>query len=264
MKTIASILFLYFLISCSLATQPSSGSIEILNVEQISSRLVQVSLELHTEVQLSEFSVDVQLELNLGNGFLFQSTSRVQFQGTPGEVVDVMIDVGDEHLLDADVFVDVSLGNLLSVDVDLSLDLSSDFLAKLVNGHSSVFDIVSIVNSIESNVDVVQILDVQIENRSIIIDVQLQGNVDIQGGFELDVHVDLLASLGLPMLTRSVHLVFQGDLNEIQTVIIANLPIELAASLKISLENLTLNQNSDVTLNADGVFTATINQLVNI
>ena len=237
-----------------------SNDIEIQSVTIINEHQLEVEIQLNVDVDsLIELDVDVEIfSTLLGN--LLSSTQHVTLEGNLEETQTIMIDISSIADISLDLFVSVELLNI-NANVDLRVD--SEQLFTLVNGVlDSVFDILSIVNSIESNVDVVQILNVQIENRSIIIDVQLQGNVDIQGGFELDVHVDLLATLGLPMLTRSVHVVFQGDLNEIQTVIIANLPIELAASLEVSLENLHVHVNSDVVVSVGGVFTSTINQLL--
>lgn len=120
-----------------------SEDVSIIGVHIVGENLIQVDVQLNVEVgSLLGLGVNVDLFTELGS--LFAGSTSVVFQGQEGEVASAYF-VINEDLLNLDVGIHVTLGNLLSLDVNVDVlglqlgELVGNLLDGVVNVDYSSF-----------------------------------------------------------------------------------------------------------------------------
>jgi len=214
-----------------------SPQISVGGVQVLDDNLLQVSLVLDILNDLDvALKVDVDLSLFGPNGLLFAGSSPAFFQGTAGESSMAFFHVNSTSLLDADVALNVQLGNLLALNLDVDVDLSSiglgNLVGNLVNGVVQLVDglLGGLLNGLLGGLLGSQTPQIQVSN------IQSSGNGNVQadftlqnsaiGGISTNVVVKLVDSDGVVLFTSVNALVFSGVAGQV-----VSLNLDLSAAI---------------------------------
>jgi hypothetical protein len=224
------------------------GTINILNVVQVSNTVLAVDLKLTTNALnlnlVGVLGVDVNIVIRNGNALVYVGACLANFNGLNGEIVTVHIDVGAvDILVNADVR--VSLGNIhLDLDLGLNILIGQDLVCNLLNG--VVHTVTSLLGNLLSQPNcVVSIVNVQVlSGNKLQVSVQLQTGVF--GGLSLDLNVDILNRLGVSAHIASQHLVFSGVRGQIVVCVLdvsgaVSLLVDPEISIQLCVTNIHVN-----------------------
>ena len=246
----------------------SDVTIEIINSQLLQGGRIQVSLQLLDNV-LQALPVELNVEVMVGSELINLDTSVATFSGNQDEVINVFLDLSVEELADIelsdiDVSVQVSLSvlNLLDVNVDVGVELQG--LNELLD---VIFDAIESAES--SNIQVassIEISDVSLDQNEMLT-VTLQVDGDIDASLSVDVHVVLFGNEGeLLNLDGVVSLDgIDGETAEITFNLSGQVDLDINVFAMVSLSNLTIDANIDVSLGDLEVFTivdGNLNELV--
>ena len=246
----------------------SDVTIEIINSQLLQGGRIQVSLQLLDNV-LQALPVELNVEVMVGSELINLDTSVATFYGNQDEVINVFLDLSVEELADIelsdiDVSVQVSLSvlNLLDVNVDVGVELQG--LNELLD---VIFDAIESAES--SNIQVassIEISDVSLDQNEMLT-VTLQVDGDIDASLSVDVHVVLFGNEGeLLNLDGVVSLDgIDGETAEITFNLSGQVDLDINVFAMVSLSNLTIDANIDVSLGDLEVFTivdGNLNELV--
>ena len=246
----------------------SDVTIEIINSQLLQGGRIQVSLQLLDNV-LQALPVELNVEVMVGSELINLDTSVATFSGNQDEVINVFLDLSVEELADIelsdiDISVQVSLSvlNLLDVNVDVGVELQG--LNELLD---VIFDAIENVES--SNIQVassIEISDVSLDQNEMLT-VTLQVDGDIDASLSVDVHVVLFGNEGeLLNLDGVVSLDgIDGETAEITFNLSGQVDLDINVFAMVSLSNLTIDANIDVSLGDLEVFAivdGNLNELV--
>ena len=246
----------------------SDVTIEIINSQLLQGGRIQVSLQLLDNV-LQALPVELNVEVMVGSELINLDTSVATFSGNQDEVINVFLDLSVEELADIelsdiDVSVQVSLSvlNLLDVNVDVGVELQG--LNELLD---VIFDAIESAES--SNIQVassIEISDVSLDQNEMLT-VTLQVDGDIDASLSVDVHVVLFGNEGeLLNLDGVVSLDgIDGETAEITFNLSGQVDLDINVFAMVSLSNLTIDANIDVSLGDLEVFAivdGNLNELV--
>ena len=235
----------------------SDVTIEIINSQLLEGGRIQVSLQLLDNV-LQALPVELNVEVMVGSELINLDTSVATFSGNQDEVINVFLDLSVEELADIelsdiDVSVQVSLSvlNLLDVNVDVGVELQG--LNELLD---VIFDAIENVES--SNIQVassIEISDVSLDQNEMLT-VTLQVDGDIDASLSVDVHVVLFGNEG-ELLNLDGVVSFDGidgETAEITFNLSGQVDLDINVFAMVSLSNLTIDANIDVSLGDLEVF----------
>jgi hypothetical protein len=224
------------------------GHIDILNIVQINTQVLAIDVKLTTSGEnlnlVGTLGVDVNVVVRHGNTLAFVGTCFANFNGIPGEIVTVHIDVGNANVLvNADV--KVHLANLhIDLDLGLNIVLGQDMTCHLLNG--VVQTVSSLIGTLLGTPNcIINVLSIQpLAGSKLQVSLQLQNNV--LGGLSLDLNVDLLNRLGITAHICTQHVVFSGIRGEIAVCILdvsgaVNLLLDPEVNVQLSVSNIRVN-----------------------
>ena len=227
------------------------ASIAVLDSEILVNGDVRVSLQLLDSL-VDSLPVQLNVEIMLGSEILNLDSQVATFVGEAGEVVEVLLDLSADELLnlnlsELDLRVEVSLSVLNLVDLHLESGVSVEGLDELLNVIiEAIEDIQSSSNIQISGSKVVAMSDISLNDDSLSVTVELDGNIG--SIVNLNVNVNLFSNFG-EILNLSQLVSFDGfDGESIAVEFDLSAEIDDIAFIVVSLSDLQVNANVNVSL----------------
>ena len=224
------------------------ASIAVLDSEILVNGDVRVSLQLLDSL-VDSLPVQLNVEIMLGSEILNLDSQVATFVG---EVVEVLLDLSADELLNLDLSeldlrVEVSLSVLNLVDLHLESGVSVEGLDELLNVIiEAIEDIQSSSNIQISGSKVVAMSDISLNDDSLSVTVELDGNIG--SIVNLNVNVNLFSNFG-EILNLSQLVSFDGfDGESIAVEFDLSAEIDDIAFIVVSLSDLQVNANVNVSL----------------
>jgi len=214
---------------CLFSPVKASNQVSVVDVQAVADNLLQVLLMLDISEDLNvALSVDVALSLLGNNGLIFAGTTPAYFQGTAGETTTAYLHVDNANLLTADVAVNVQLGNLLALNLDVDVDLSGiglgNLVGNLLNGVLQIVDglLGGLLNGLLGGLFGPQAAQIQVANVQNLGNGVVRANFQlanaVQGGVSANVNIQLLNAAGVVIYADVQALVFSGVAGQIVSV----------------------------------------------
>jgi len=226
---------------------------------QLLGNTLRVTLELDGSIG-SAISVDLLANVFSDiTGSQLSQSATANFNGNNGQLVTVDINLTGINAT-ADLFVALSLGNLsIALNLDLNIDLADLQLFSLVNGIlAPITNILDPILGLSQAAAAVVFGNVTVTLNTLYVNVQLTAAVS--GGVAVDVNLNLLASLGVPVLSTSLvaTVQFAGVAGEIETAVFS-IPIlsTLTAALSLSVNaNVSLDVSATLDVQLSDILSA--------